>query len=83
MLKDKKYYSSQLLQVLKKICSEIHNMDQWQLIFEEVSQSVENGVLGIYFVQGIGGSGKSTLCKQLWLGQDLEINFALTVLAQV
>jgi len=60
-----KYNSSHQLQVYNNLCSESPNTYEQQVIFEEVTGAIENGLSGLYFVQGIGGSGKSTLCKKV------------------
>ena len=60
-----KYNSLHQLDVYNRLCSDTPNTSEQELIFAEITSTIEEGISGLYFIQGIGGSGKSTLCKKI------------------
>ena len=60
-----KYEPSEQLRLYHELCSTIPSTPEQQDLFNEIIEDIEQVNTSIYFVQGMGGSGKSTLCKKV------------------
>ena len=60
-----KYDPSNQLLLYNQLCTEIPCTTEQQTLLNEIIEDIEQENTAIYFVQGMGGSGKSTLCKKI------------------
>ena len=60
-----KYNMAEQLDLFNHLCTSIPNTNEQESIFEEITETIQSGTGCLYFIQGIGGSGKSTLCKKI------------------
>ena len=66
-----KYNAWEHSQLYNSLCDHSPNTDEQQHIFDEIVDNLQQGTTGLYFVQGIGGSGKSKEnCAWVVLAQD-------------
>jgi len=59
------YDPHQQRELLQKLNSETPNTDQQQNVFSQIMNSIQNRETKLYFIQGKGGSGKTTLAKKI------------------
>jgi len=59
------YDPHQQTQLLQKLNSETPNTEQQQSVYNQIMHSIENKRTKLYFIQGKGGSGKTTLAKKI------------------
>ena len=51
--------------LFNQLCEQTPNTREQQQLFTEITENITQGTTGLYFIQGMGGSGKSTLCKKI------------------
>ena len=59
------YDPLQQAQLLNELNTTIPNTHEQQTIFNQIMDSINNKQTAIYFIQGMGGSGKTTLAKKI------------------
>ena len=60
-----KYEVNEQLRLYRKLCENIPNTNEQQLIFNEIVNAVDQQLTRIYYIQGQAGSGKSTLARKI------------------
>ena len=61
-----KYNRAEQLDLFNNLCITIPNTNEQESIFEEITETIPlSGTGCLYFIQGIGGSGKSTLYEEI------------------
>ena len=76
-----RYSPEEQLLLYNNLSNATPNTPEQQNILEEICSDIENNRSKLYFIQGMGGSGKSALCKKLstWTLSKEKICLAATI----